>query len=152
MEKHVLRLMVASDEWRTRAGEVVQAEWFDHPTSRELFALLRAVRDPGPAVPPTELTGQVARLWNALLQVAVPEDFRVQANDFAGATRRMEARQYFRNYYRMLDRIATATGEERTALNAEKARLRAELETRFPEEWRLEGFRRRRARRSSRST
>jgi DNA primase len=147
-EKHVLRLMVASDEWRTRAGEVVQGEWFDHPASRELFARLRTVRAPGPAIPPPEVTGQVQRLWNALLQVAVPEDFRVQANDFAGATRRLEARQYFRNYYRMSDRISGATGEERTALNAEKARLRSELETRFPEEWRLEGFRRRRVRRS----
>lgn len=152
MERHVLRLMVASDEWRGRATEIVQGEWFDHPASRELFALLRTVRETGAAVPPPEVTGLVARLWTALLQVAVPEDFRTQANDFAGATRRLEARQYFRAYHRMSERIASAEGEERTALNAEKARLRSELESRFPEEWRLEGFRRRRARRSSRTT
>jgi DNA primase len=151
-EKHVLRLMVASDEWRTRASEVVQGEWFDHPASRELFALLRTVREPGAAVPPTEVTGQVARLWNALLQLGLPEDFRTQANDFAGATRRLEARQYFREYYKLSDRVAATTGEERAVLGAEKARLRSDLETRFPEEWRLEGFRRRRVRRSSRST
>jgi DNA primase len=151
-EKHVLRLMVASDEWRSRASEVVRGEWFDHPASRELFALLRQVRETGPAVPPPELTGPVARLWRALLAVAVPEDFRTQANDFAGATRRLEARQYFRTYYRMSDRIASAADEERSALNAEKAKMRSELESRFPEEWRLEGFRRRRARRSTRST
>lgn len=151
-EKHVLRLMVASDEWRTRASEVVQGEWFDHPASRELFALLRTVRELGPAVPPSEVGGQVARLWNALLAVAVPEDFRTQANDFAGATRRLEARQQFREYNRVSDRLASASGEERTALNAEKARIRSELENRFPEEWRLQGYRRKKITRSSRST
>jgi hypothetical protein len=144
--------MVASDEWRTRAGEVVQGEWFDHPASRELFALLRTMREPGPAIPPPEVTGPVARLWNALLAVAVPEDFRTQANDFAGASRKLEARQHIRSYNRVSDRIAAASGEERTALNAEKARLRTDLETRFPEEWRLQGFRRKKVPRSSRST
>jgi DNA primase len=150
-EKHVLRLMVASDEWRSRAGEVVQAEWFDHQASRELFDLLRAIREPGQAAPPDDLASQPARLWRALLQLPVPEDFRTQANDFAGASRRLEARQHLRSYYRLSDRIAAASEEERAALHQEKAQVRADLESRFPEEWRLEGFRRRRTRRSSRT-
>jgi DNA primase len=150
-EKHVLRLMIASDEWRSRAGEVVQADWFDHQASRELFDLLRTIREAGQVTPPDDLSGLPARLWRALLQLPVPDDFRTQANDFAGASRRLEARQHFRSYYRLSDRVAAASDEERTALNQEKAQVRADLETRFPEEWRLEGYRRRRTRRSSRS-
>ncbi len=139
-EKLILRLMVASEEWRSRAGEVVQAEWFDHPVVRDLFTRLLLVSDAGPAVPPPDLAGPVVRLWQSLLQLGVPEDYRAQANDFAGASRRLEARPVLRRYRQLTDHIRAAPSAERDALSNEKSAVLRDLQARFPEELRTFGF------------
>lgn len=147
-EQQVLRLMLASEEWRARAAEVVKPEWFEHPAVRRLYELLAADREAGAAVPPPELEPTLAALWQRLLAVELPLDYTGQANQFAGATRRLEARPHIRAYRTLAERIRTATTAEMPALVAEKNAMHRELLTRYPEEFRVYGFNagRRRAR------
>jgi DNA primase len=139
-EQQVLRLMLLSDEWRARAAEVVKPEWFGHPMVRRLFELLTADREPGPAVPPPELEPTLAALWSRLQAVELPLDYNGQANQFAGATRRLEARPHLRRYRQLTERIRSATSEEMPALVAEKNAMHRDLLANYPEEFRVYGF------------
>ena len=139
-EQQVLRLMLVSDEWRARAAEVVKPEWFAHPMVRRLFELLAADREPGPAVPPPELEPTLAALWSRLQAIELPLDYNGQANQFAGATRRLEARPHLRRYRQLTERIRSATSEEMPALVAEKNAMHRDLLANYPEEFRVYGF------------
>jgi DNA primase len=139
-EQQVLRLMLASEEWRGRAGEVLRPEWFEHPVVRQLFTLLLPLREPGPAVPPPDLPAPLAALWQRLAATELPLDFNGQANLFAGATRRLEARPHLRRYRQLTEWIRDAGPEERPGLVAEKNRMAGELRTRFAEEFRAYGY------------
>ncbi len=147
-DQEVLRLMLASDEWRARAAEVVQPEWFIHPAVRRLFELLATDRSPGAAVPPPDLDPTLAGLWQRLQAIELPLDYTGQSNQFAGATRRLEARPALRTYRQLNERIRSATSEELPALVAAKNAMHKELAARYPEEFRIYGFNasRRRAR------
>jgi DNA primase len=138
-EQQLLRLMLASEEWRARGAEVVQPEWFEHPVVRQLFELLAANRDPGP-VPPPDLSAPLAGLWQRLSTVELPLDFTGQANLFAGATRRLEARPHLRRYRQLTEWIRDAGPVDRPGLVAEKNRMARELQARFPEEFRTYGY------------
>ncbi len=139
-EQQVLRLMLASEEWRARAAEVVTPEWFEHPTVRQLFELLGTNREPGTATPPPDLAAPLAGLWQRLASVELPLDYTGQANLFAGATRRLEARPHLRRYRQLTEWIRDAGPAERPELAAEKNRMARELQTRFPEEFRTYGY------------
>lgn len=150
-EQQVLRLMLASEEWRARGAEVVHPDWFEHPLVRQFFQLLAAYREPGPAVPPPDVAPAIAGMWQRLSSVELPLDFTGQANLFAGATRRLEARPEVRRYEALMDRLTAATPEELPALMAEKNQLHKDLQARFPEEVRILGYRNRRRAQRSRS-
>jgi len=149
-EQQVLRLMLASEEWRARAAEVVKPEWFEHPLVRQFFELLGANREPGPALPPADLAPAVAGMWQRLSAIELPLDYNGQANLFAGATRRLEARPHLRRYRQLTEWIREASPADRPALEEEKYRMAQELRTSFPEEFRTYGYQlgRRGARRS----
>jgi len=139
-EQQVLRLMLASDEWRARAGEVIQAEWFEHPVVRKLFEILRDLPGAGAAQPPADLPEPVQGLWQRLSAGERPLDFTGQANLFAGASRRLEARPHFKHYRELTEQIRLADSGVRPALVAEKNRMARELQERFPEEFRTYGY------------
>lgn len=139
-EQQILRLMLASEEWRARAAEVVRTEWFEHPLVRQLFELLGANREPGPALPPPDLAPPVAGMWQRLGAIELPLDYNGQANLFAGATRRLEARPHLRRYRQLTEWIREASPADRPALEEEKYRMAQELRTSFPEEFRTYGY------------
>lgn len=150
-EQQVLRLMLASEEWRARGAEVVQPDWFEHPLVRQFFQMLAAIRESGPAVPPPDVPPAIGGMWQRLSSVELPLDFTGQANLFAGATRRLEARPQVRRYEALMARLAAATPEELPGLMAEKNQLHKDLQARFPEEVRILGYRNRRRSHRSRS-
>ena len=139
-EQQVLRLMLASEEWRARGAEVLKPEWFEHLLVRQLFELLRANREAGPALPPPDLSPPIAGMWQRLSAVELPLDYNGQANLFAGATRRLEARPHLRRYRQLTEWIGEAGPADRPALEEEKYRMAQELRTRFPEEFRTYGY------------
>ena len=150
-EQQALRLLIASEEWRKRAAESLRPEWFESTAHRQLFEALVQVRDPGLASMPDTLSEPLRALWPQIATTDVPLDFTAQANLFAAASRRLEARPELRAWRQLNDRIGRATGPEKAALMAEKDRVARALQQRFPEEFRMYGFQssRRAARRSA---
>jgi hypothetical protein len=117
---------------------------------RQLFEQLAAIRTTGPAAPPPDLAEPIAGMWQRLAAVELPLDYTGQANLFAGATRRLEARPHLRRYGQLSERIRQAGPEEMQQLVAEKNQMYRDLQARFPEEFRIYGYHvgRRRPRRS----
>jgi DNA primase len=146
-ELALLRLMVASPEWRTRVAEGVPAEWFEGPGHREMFARLSAVKSDGPAPLPEGLDPAIAARWARFLAEAPQALAGPQDRIFDGACRVLEARPHFRALDQLNRRIAAAPSAEHAALWAEKRELVANLRARYPDEYeRRYGWRRPRRR------
>ena len=139
-EVQLLRLMIQSEEWRHRAHEELHPEWFESTASRMLFDVLLGLGEPGVALPPEGLADPLRQLWDRVAGTDVPLDQAGQANLFAGAARRLEARPAFRAWRALNERIRVAPEAERPALMAEKDRQTRELQQRYPEEFRTQGF------------
>jgi DNA primase len=142
-ELALLRLMVASGEWRERARESVPEEWFESPVHRELFDSLRGVRGDGPAPAPEGVTPGAALRWSRLAAAAAEGGGEAQDQTFEGACRVLEARPHFRRLDQLNARLRGARQDEHALLASEKLTLVAELRKQFPEEFeRRYGWRR----------
>ncbi len=141
-EQSVLRLLLLNEEWRARAGEALKAEWFETPAYRELFQLLRTQHEPGVAIPPADLSDPLRAHWERIAATDVPLDFAGQADLFAAAARRLEARPAFRVWRQLNEQIREASASDQTALVAEKDRLARELQQKYPDEFRTFGYQR----------
>lgn len=139
-EQQVLRLLIASEEWRARASGLLQPDWFESPAHRELFEALLVSRDPGFAPPPASLSEPLRDLWQRIAATDVPLDPAGQANLFEAASRKLEARPQLRAWRQLNDRIKRATGSEQAVLLAQKDSVARALQQKFPEEFRLFGF------------
>ncbi len=151
-ESALLRLMVASDEWRARAAEGIPAEWFEVPLHRELFDALRGMVDEGPA-PVSEAVSPEARgRWIQLLSESAQATSEAPDRVFDGACRVLEARPLFRKLEQVDARLARSRPAEQRAIVEEKQALVADLRQRYPEEYeRRYGWRRMRRRADPRS-
>jgi DNA primase len=139
-EQQLLRLLIANEEWRSRAAELVQPEWFESPAHRELFEALLGSREAGFAQPPATLSDPLRALWQRIAATDVPLDPAGQANLFEAASRKLEARPQLRAWRQLNDRIKRATGPDQAALLAQKDAVARALQQKFPEEFRLFGF------------
>jgi DNA primase len=141
-EQSVLRLLLLNEELRARAAETLKAEWFETPAYRELFQVLQKQQEPGVAIPPPDLPEALRAHWERIAATDVPLDFAGQADLFAAAARRLEARPEFRAWRQLNERIREASASEQTALVAEKDRRARELQQKYPDEFRTFGFQR----------
>ncbi len=132
--------MIQTQEWRHRAHEDLQPEWFESPGHRPLFELLLGLPEAGVAVPPEELSEPLRALWQRVAATDVPLDLTGQANLFAAAARKLESRPAFRTWRQLNERIYAAESAEKSALLAEKDRQGRELQQKYPEEFRTQGF------------
>ncbi len=139
-EVQLLRLMIQSEEWRHRAHEELHPEWFESAASRMLFDVLLGLGEPGVALPPDGLPDALRQLWERVAGTDVPLDQAGQANLFAGAARRLESRPAFRAWRQLNEAIRVASDAERPRLMTEKDRQTRELQQRYPEEFRTQGF------------
>ena len=146
-ELAILRLMVASAEWRERAAEGVPPDWFELPAHRELFEYLAHTRGEGPAPVPEGLAPEVSDRWGRLLALAAQTATEAQDSVFDGACRVLEARPHFRRLEQVTAQLARAQPPEQADLVREQMALNAELRRQFPEEFeRRYGWRRLRRR------
>ncbi len=139
-EQQLLRLLIANEEWRARAADLLRPDWFEVPAHRELFEVLLGVPATGFAQPPATLAEPLAALWQRIAATDVPLDPTGQANLFEAASRKLEARPQLRAWRQLNDRIKRAAGAEKAALLAQKDAVARTLQQQFPEEFRLFGF------------
>ena len=139
-EVQLLRLMIQTEEWRHRAHEELQPEWFESPGHRPLFEILLGLTEAGVAVPPEELSEPLRALWQRVAATDVPLDLTGQANLFAAGARKLEARPALRAWRQLNERIQAAEGAEKSALLAEKDRQTRALQQKYPEEFRTQGY------------
>ena len=146
-ELALLRLMVASGEWRRRSAEGVPAEWFEAPGHREMFDRLAAQGDDGPAPVPEGIDPAIQARWARFLAEVPQALAEPQDRIFDGACRVLEARPHFRALDRLNRQIERAPASEHATLAARKRELVEELRTRYPDEYlRRYGWRRTRRR------
>lgn len=142
-EQALLRLMVASGEWRQRARESVPAEWFEVPGYRRLFELLREVGEDGPAPVPEGLEPPLAARWSRFLAELATIPAGRQDEVYVGACDRLAARPLERELLATDQQIARATDPaERRALVERKATLMATLRRDHPSASQRYGYRR----------
>lgn len=147
-ELALLRLMVASAEWRERAAEGIPPEWFEQGLHRELFEALRQQGGEGMAAIPDGTAPSVAELWSRLMAVSGGASDDLVYED---ACRVLEARPHFRRLDELTGRLDRTAGEEQAVLMREQLALNADLRKRFPEEFeRRYGWRRLRRRANQR--
>ncbi|HEY7683354.1 MAG TPA: DNA primase [Gemmatimonadales bacterium] len=139
-EQQMLRLLITDNEWRSRWRESMQTEWFQTPSYRALAEVLLTLREPGVAVPPETLSDAMRAEWLRLASSDIPLDYTGQANLFAAASRKLEARSEFQTWRELNERIRQATGAEKSALLALKDQKARELKLKYPEEFRTLGF------------
>jgi DNA primase len=101
-ETELLRVLVASDDYRARAAKEVPAAWFEEPLHRELFETLTS--GPGAAADPAEHWSPAARvLWSTLRESGATLTEAVLDDHYASASEALEFRPLWREYQRLTD-------------------------------------------------
>lgn len=102
-ETELLRVLVASDEYRARAAQEVKREWFEVPLHLELFAALVA----DASTPDTDLPGRLSpdalELWNELREAGGTLTDAVLDDHYASASEALEFRPLWREYQKLTD-------------------------------------------------
>lgn len=136
-EKSLLRVLLALPEWRERARhDSLKPEWFERPEYREIFAQLLA----GAALPDA-LSEEAQLAWSELRES--DHGLAEHAGDVYEAAREaLEARPLLRRFDALQAEIDAAAPADVEALLRQKEAMRAELQGRFPNEWRRRPLRR----------
>ncbi len=102
-ETELLRVLVASDEYRARAAQEVKREWFEVPLHLELFEALVA----DASTPDTDLPGRLSpdalELWNELREAGGTLTDAVLDDHYASASEALEFRPLWREYQKLTD-------------------------------------------------
>jgi hypothetical protein len=115
-ELELLRVLVASDAYRSRARQEVRPEWFEEEAHRELFDLLVA-GERAPAV--AEASPAAQALWSELREAGTQLTDPVLDDQYASASEALEFRPLWRQYQQLTDQ-------------AEKLARKKELNAKFP--------------------
>ncbi|MEZ4412374.1 MAG: DNA primase [Gemmatimonadales bacterium] len=102
-EVELLRVLVASDEYRARAAHEVRREWFEVPVHQELFDALTAE----PQLPAADLAGRLTPpamvLWSELREAGGTLTDLVLDDHYASASEALEFRPHWREYQKLTD-------------------------------------------------
>ncbi len=118
-EAELLRVLVASDEYRARAAHEVRADWFEEALHRELFDALTGE----PGIPASDLAARLSPaaqgLWSTLRESGTALSDAVLDDHYASASEALEFRPLFREYQQLTD-------------PAEKMKRKKALEAKYP--------------------
>jgi DNA primase len=102
-EAELLRVLVASDDYRARAAHEVRADWFEEALHRELFDALTGE----PGAPASDLAGKLSPaaqgLWSVLRDSGSTLSAAVLDDHYASASEALEFRPLFREYQQLTD-------------------------------------------------
>ncbi len=118
-ELELLRVLVASDEYRARAAHEVRRDWFEEPLHRELFEALVADVDLPAADLPGRLAPAAQALWSDLRETGATLTDAVLDDHYASASEALEFRPLWREYQLLTD-------------DAEKLARKKELHAKYP--------------------
>lgn len=118
-EIELLRVLVASDDYRARAAHEVRREWFEEPLHRELFEALTTE----PEAPVAGLEGRLSPaalgVWSELRETGVTLTEAVLDDHYASASEALEFRPLWREYQKLTD-------------DSEKLARKKELNAKYP--------------------
>lgn len=102
-ETELLRVLVASDDYRARAAREVPAGWFEEPLHREVFESLTS--EPGTAAGEVaeRLSPAARALWSTLRESGATLTDAVLDDHYASASEALEFRPLWREYQRLTD-------------------------------------------------
>ena len=115
-ESELLRVLVASADYRARAVHEVRGDWFEEPPHRELFDALTA---PEGGEVAERLSPLVRELWGTLRESGAALTEAMLDDQYASASEMLEFRPLFREYQQLTD-------------PAEKVRRKRALEAKYP--------------------
>ncbi len=118
-EVELLRVLVASDDYRARAAHEVLREWFEEPLHRELFEALVADADLPATDLPARLSPAAQALWSDLRETGATLTDAVLDDHYASASEALEFRPLWRAYQLLTD-------------DAEKLARKKELNAKYP--------------------
>jgi len=118
-EVELLRVLVASDDYRARAAHEVRREWFEEPLHRELFEALVADADLPATDLPARLSPAAQALWSDLRETGATLTDAVLDDHYASASEALEFRPLWRAYQLLTD-------------DAEKLARKKELNAKYP--------------------
>lgn len=136
-ERDLLRVLIDAPHWLDRARAEVRPEWFECGEFREIYdGLLRGGAKADPATMVADLSPDAQRAWTWLRESAARLGAVDPDRTYAEVCKTLEARPYLREYRAVKSRSLGASGGELPDVLSEMMRLRREIRTRFPEEWR----------------
>ena len=139
-EQRLIRLMMADGIWLLRARDTIQPDLFEVDCLREIFQMLLSLREELTGSPPLGISPDAGRLWPVLFEEARSMVKISQDDEFDAALRRLQFRRDQNAYEALGARIRTTSGQERSALIAEKDRRFRDLKARYPDELKTSGF------------
>jgi hypothetical protein len=138
-EQQLLRVILASADWRERARGEVRPEWFEGREYREIFDVLMGEGGADPAGLGERLSSEARRVWAALVESIPGLEGQQLDQNYSGACRTLEARPLFRELEVLTQRIQAAPPEQQPALLDEKNQRVNALKARYPDEWEQRG-------------
>jgi DNA primase len=102
-EVELLRVLVASDEYRARAAHEVRREWFEVPLHQELFDALTAEPQAPASDLAERLTPPAMALWSELREAGGTLTESVLDDHYASASEALEFRPHWREYQKLTD-------------------------------------------------
>ena len=102
-ESELLRVLVASDDYRARAAREVPVDWFEEPLHREVFEALTRAPAAAPGDVAEGLSPAARAVWSALRESGTTLTDAVLDDHYASASEALEFRPLWREYQRLTD-------------------------------------------------
>jgi hypothetical protein len=102
-EVELLRVLVASNDYRARAAQEVRREWFEVPLHLEVFDALTAEPAASVADLAERLSPPAMALWGELREASGTLTEAVLDDHYASASEALEFRPHWREYQKLTD-------------------------------------------------
>jgi DNA primase len=130
-ERQLLRLLLASEQWRTTAVRGLSPELFRERVHREMFERLRGPAIAGTAAPPEDAPDPLRLRWQSYLDAGPPVVEGAIDQFYADAANALESRPHLERLLAIRDELSRAAPARVGDLMLEQRALKDLLGTRF---------------------